>query len=146
MVSLFAFLAAVVAQTPDAVYLNGKIVTVDPRFSIAEAMAIREGRFTAVGKNGEIQKLAGPSTRVIDLHNKTVVPGFEDSHLHSAGGGPGVDLSNARSFADIFAAIRERVRSSKPGDAIVHFRSGERGSRVYWVATAAQGATVQSSS
>jgi len=120
MRSLFAFLAAVAAaQTPDAVYLNGRIVTVDPRFSIAEAIAIRQGRFTAVGKSGEIQKLAGPSTRVIDLHGKTVVPGFEDSHLHSAGGGPGVDLSNARSLAGILAAIRERVRSSQPGDVIV---------------------------
>jgi len=120
MRSLFAFLAAVAAaQTPDAVYLNGRIVTVDPRFSIAEAIAIRQVRFTAVGKSGEIQKLAGPSTRVIDLHGKTVVPGFEDSHLHSAGGGPGVDLSNARSLAGILAAIRERVRSSQPGDVIV---------------------------
>jgi predicted amidohydrolase YtcJ len=118
--SLFVFFSAVAAaQTPDAVYLNGKIVTVDPRFSIAEAMAVSHGRFTAVGKDGEIRSLAGRSTRVIDLHGKTVVPGFEDSHLHSAGGGPGVDLSNARSFADIFAAIRERVSSAKPGDVIV---------------------------
>jgi predicted amidohydrolase YtcJ len=120
MRSFFAFLAAVAAaQTPDAVYLNGKIVTVDARFSIAEAIAIRQGRFTAVGKSSEIQKLAGPSTRVIDLHGKTLVPGFEDSHLHSAGGGPGVDLSNARSFADLFTAIGERVLKSKPGDVIV---------------------------
>lgn len=113
----FAALAA--AQVPDAVYLNGKIVTVDPRFSIAGAIAMRDGRFTAVGKSAEIQKLRGPSTRVIDLKGKTVVPGFEDSHLHSAGGGPGIDLSNARSLADIFGAIRERVRTSKPGDVIV---------------------------
>src|SRR5260370_8452860 len=116
---LFAFVAAVAAaQTPDAVYLNGKIVTVDPRFSIAEAFAISDDRFTAVGKSGEIRRLAGPSTRVIDLHGKTVVPGFEDSHLHSAGGGSGVDLSRARSFADIFAAIRHPVRRPKPGASI----------------------------
>lgn len=120
MHALLVFLAAVAAaQTPDAVYLNGKIVTVDPHFSIAEAVAIRQGRFTAIGKTVEIQKLAGPSTRVIDLHGKTVIPGFEDSHLHSAGGGPGVDMSNARSLADIFAALRERVGNSRPGDVIV---------------------------
>jgi predicted amidohydrolase YtcJ len=118
--SLSAFLTAVAAaQTPDAVYLNARIVTVDPRFSITEAIAIRQGRFVAVGKNGEIQKLAGASTRVIDLHGKTVVPGFEDSHLHSAGGGLGVDLSNARSLGDILTAIAERVPGSKPGDVIV---------------------------
>jgi hypothetical protein len=113
----FAVIAA--AQIPDAVYLNGRIVTVDPRFPIAEAMAVSSGRFTAVGRNREIRSLAGPATRVIDLHGKTVVPGFEDSHLHSAGGGPGVDLSHARSFADIFAAIRERASSAQPGDVIV---------------------------
>ncbi|HLK65337.1 MAG TPA: amidohydrolase [Bryobacteraceae bacterium] len=116
---LMFFAAVAAAQTPDAVYLNGKIITVDPRFSIAEAFAITRGRFTAVGTSSSIQKLARPSTRVIDLRGKTVIPGFEDSHLHSAGGGPGVDLSNARSFADIFTAIHERVKNSKPGDVIV---------------------------
>jgi predicted amidohydrolase YtcJ len=118
VLSLFAFFLAA-AQTPDAIYLNGKIVTVDPSFSIAEAMAVRSGRFIAVGENTRIRGLAGPLTRVIDLHGKTVVPGFEDSHLHSAGGGAGIDLSNARSFADILAAIRERVQRSKPGEVLV---------------------------
>src|ERR1700730_8067349 len=116
---LVAFTTRAAAQNPDAVYLNGKIVTVDSRFSTAAALAISNDRFTAVGTSSEIRKLVSPSTRVIDLHGKTVVPGFEDSHLHSASGGPGVDISNARSFADIFAAIRERLRSSKPGDVIV---------------------------
>jgi predicted amidohydrolase YtcJ len=117
ILSLFGFLVA--AQTPDAVYLNGKIVTVDARFSIAEAMAISHGRFTAVGTSAAIRRLAGPSTRVVDLHGKTVVPGFEDSHLHGAGGGPGLDLSNARSFADIFARISERAARSQPGEVLV---------------------------
>ena len=118
--SLFASLAAIAAaQTPDAVYINGKIVTVDPHFSIAQAFAVANGRFIAVGKNADIQRLAGPSTRAIDLHGKTVIPGFEDSHLHGAGGGPGIDLSNARSFADVFARVRERAMTSKPGDVLV---------------------------
>jgi predicted amidohydrolase YtcJ len=82
-------------------------------------MAACGGRFVVVGRNGMIQRLAGPSTRIIDLHGKTVVPGFEESHLHSAGGGPGIDLSNARSFADIFAAICQRVLHSKPGEVLV---------------------------
>ncbi|HTS75545.1 MAG TPA: amidohydrolase [Bryobacteraceae bacterium] len=107
------------AQDADAVWLNGKIITVDSRFSTGRAMAIRNGRFLAVGTDAEIRKLAGKSTRVIDLHGKTVVPGFEDSHLHGAGGGPGVDLSQARSLADVYAAIRERVTASQPGDVIV---------------------------
>ena len=80
---------------PDAIYIHGKIVTVDPRFTIAEAIAVTGGKFEAVGMNIDIQNLAGSTTRVIDLHGRTVVPGLEDSHLHNAGGGPGVDLSNA---------------------------------------------------
>jgi predicted amidohydrolase YtcJ len=119
MLSVFGlFAAAAAAQPPDAIYFNGKIVTVDPRFSIAESMAVNDGRFSAVGKSKEIRSLAGPSTRLIDLGGKTVVPGFEDSHLHSAGGGTGIDLSNARSLADISAAVRERALRSKPGEVL----------------------------
>src|SRR5262249_55491452 len=106
------------AQNPEAVYLNGKIITVSSHFSIAEALAIANGRFTAVGTSAVIRKLAGPSTRVIDLHGKTIVPGFEDSHLHSAGGGPGVDLSNARSLGDVYTAIRKRIEIAAPGEVV----------------------------
>ena len=108
-----------VAQDADSVWVNGKIVTVDASFSIAQAMAARDGRFVAVGTNAEIRKWTGKATRVTDLHGKTVIPGFEDSHLHGAGGGAGVDLSNTRSLADLYVAIRRRVESSKPGDVIV---------------------------
>jgi len=120
IVGLLTLLPALApAQDADTVWRNGKIVTVDSRFSIAEAMAVRNGRFVAVGTNAGIRKYIGSSTRVIDLHGKTVIPGFEDSHLHGAGGGPGVDLSGTRSLADLYAAIRRRVDASKPGDVIV---------------------------
>jgi predicted amidohydrolase YtcJ len=115
---LLAALSAA-AQDADVVWRNGKIVTLDSHFSIAEAMAVRNGRFLAVGSNSEIRKYTGNSTRVVDLHGKTVIPGFEDSHLHGAGGGPGVDLSSARSLADLYAAIRRRVERSRPGELIV---------------------------
>jgi len=101
------------AQDADVVWRNGRIVTVDSHFSIAEAMAVRNGRFLAVGANSEIRKYTGHATRVVDLHGQTVFPGFEDCHLHGAGGGPGVDLSSARSLADLYAAIRRRVERSR---------------------------------
>src|SRR5215472_16537518 len=107
------------AQDADVVWRNGKIVTVDPHFSISEAMAVRNGRFLAVGSNSEIRKYTGNSTRVVDLRGKTVIPGFEDSHLHGAGGGPGVDLSSARSLPDLYAAIRRRAERSQAGQLIV---------------------------
>ena len=66
----------------DTVLTNGKIITVDDRFSIAQAVAIRGDRFVAVGTNQDITRLAGPNTRRIDLGGKAVVPGLIDAHAH----------------------------------------------------------------
>src|SRR5690349_11432832 len=88
------------AAAPDLILHNGKIVTVDSSFSIAQAMAIRDGKFVAVGANEAVRRMAGPETKVVDLHGRTVIPGLIDGHLHNAGGGPGVDLSNARTMAE----------------------------------------------
>ena len=109
------------AQTPppDAILVNGHVVTVDARFSIAQAVAIAGGRFTAVGTDAAIRKLAGPKTTTIDLHGETVIPGLADDHLHDAGGGPGVDLSRARTMADVLAAVAARVKQVRPGDIII---------------------------
>lgn len=107
------------AEPPDLIFFNGKIVTVDAAFSYAEAMAIRNGRFVAVGKNADVRSLAGPDTRVVDLAGRTVVPGLADNHLHNAGGGPGVDLSGARTMAQVLAAIAQRVKQSKPGEIVI---------------------------
>ena len=103
---------------PDTILVNAHIVTVDARFSIAEAVAISGGRFTAVGTDAAIRKLAGPSTTTIDLHGQTVMPGLADDHLHDAGGGTGVDLSRARTMDDVLAAIAARVTGSRAGDVI----------------------------
>ena len=106
-------------QPPDAIYVNGKIVTADRAFSYAEAVAIRGGTFSAVGTTAAIRRLAGPATKVVDLKGRTVVPGLADSHLHNAGGGPGVDLSRVRTMAELLGAIAARVNASRPGDLIV---------------------------
>jgi len=66
----------------DAVYYNGKVLTVDERFSIAQAFAVREGKVMAVGSDAQILSLAGPNTRRLDLKGKTVLPGFIDTHSH----------------------------------------------------------------
>lgn len=107
------------AVSPDTILINGRIYTVDGDFSTAEAVAITAGRFTAVGTTERVRRLAGPSTRVIDLDGDTVVPGLQDNHLHNAGGGPGVDLSRTRSLRDVLDAIRARVSTAKPGDVVV---------------------------
>ncbi len=73
------------AAPPDLVVTHGKIVTVDPKFSIAEAFAVHEGRIVAVGKNEEILALAGDKTQKVNLGGKTVIPGLCDSHVHPSG-------------------------------------------------------------
>jgi predicted amidohydrolase YtcJ len=107
------------AAAPDVIYYNGKIVTVDDRFSYAQAVAITGDKFSAVGSNDEVRKLAGPATRQVDLRGLTVIPGLTDNHLHGAGGGPGVDLSRARSLDDVLNAVAARVKQAEPGEVVV---------------------------
>ena len=73
---------ALAQQPADLVLVNGKIVTVDDRFTIAQALAVRGDRIVAVGTNAEIGKLAGAGTRRIDLGGRTVTPGLIDNHMH----------------------------------------------------------------
>jgi len=85
-VVLFSFLLILIACKPmtyaDLILLNGKIVTVDSNFTIADAVAISKDKIVAVGSNSQMRKLTGRMTRTIDLKGKTVIPGLIDSHLH----------------------------------------------------------------
>ncbi len=66
----------------DLIIHNAKILTVDDSFSIAEAVAIKDGEFVAVGTDSEMLAMADPKTRVVDLKGRTVLPGFNDTHSH----------------------------------------------------------------
>jgi predicted amidohydrolase YtcJ len=72
------------AQQPaaDLILSNGKIITVDERFTIAQAVAIRGDRIVGVGTNQDMARLAGPGTRRIDLRGRAVTPGLIDNHMH----------------------------------------------------------------
>ncbi|MCP5114490.1 MAG: amidohydrolase, partial [bacterium] len=70
---------------PDLIVNNGKVVTVDDEFSIAEAMAVTADSVVAVGSNAEILALAGTDTEQLDLEGKMVLPGLIDSHVHAPG-------------------------------------------------------------
>ncbi|MBI1876256.1 MAG: amidohydrolase family protein, partial [Acidobacteria bacterium] len=119
LTGLVVFVSAQAPPPAEVILVNGHVVTVDRNFSVAQAVAISDGRFTAVGTSAAIRKLAGPATEIIDLAGRTAIPGLADDHLHDAGGGPGVDLSQARSIADVLNAIGARVKASRPGDVIV---------------------------
>ena len=109
------------AQTPaDIILVNGKIVTVDDRFTIAEAIAIRGQRIVAVGSNAEIGKLRGPQTRTIELAGRTVIPGLIDNHSHWVRAAEHNELrfDGVTSRKRAIALLIERVRASKPGEWI----------------------------
>src|SRR5262245_8493241 len=85
----------------DLVLKNGKIVTLDDRKPVAEALAARRGRIVAVGSNEEVAKLAGPKTNVIDLDGKFAMPGFIEGHGHFTSLGQTkmeLDLRKAKSW------------------------------------------------
>jgi predicted amidohydrolase YtcJ len=112
----------------DTVFINGNIVTVDAEFSIVEAIAITDDKFSAVGTNNDIKNLVGPATDVIDLQGKTVVPGFIDGHAHLDREGLKYILPSmhgVRSIADILDVIAEEVRNKKAGEWIVTMPIGD---------------------
>ncbi len=81
-------------QAADTILHNGKVLTVDANFSIAEAVAVRDSQILAVGTNNEVLRLAGPDTVKIDLKGRTVTPGLIHTHVHQESpGGYGSDLT-----------------------------------------------------
>jgi len=76
---------AMQSATPqaDLVLLNGRVLTVDDRFRVAAALAVRDGRFVAIGSNEDVRPHIGAATRVIDGRGRTVVPGLIDTHVHA---------------------------------------------------------------
>jgi predicted amidohydrolase YtcJ len=94
----------------DLVLLNAKVWTVDRARPEAEALAVWNGRITAIGTTDEVRKLAGPATRALDAHGRRVLPGLYDSHVHLLGAGlllSRVNLKDAADEAELGRRIRE---------------------------------------
>jgi predicted amidohydrolase YtcJ len=110
------------SSAPDLILSNGKIVTVDERFTIAQAVAIRGDRVLAVGTNQDISRLAGPATRRIDLRGRTVLPGLIDNHMHLLRYGTTwkyeVRWDGVESRKEALALLRARTERVKPGEWI----------------------------
>jgi predicted amidohydrolase YtcJ len=108
-------------MNPDLVMLNGKVITVDSDFSIAEAVAIKDAKIVGVGSSTDMKKLAGDNTRLLDLNGATMLPGINDAHCHLNGFGLErppmvVDLAYPliKSMADMRAATANKAADVGP--------------------------------
>ena len=109
------------AAAPDLILHGGKIITVDTRFSIAEAVAIRGDRIVAVGADSAIRSMAGPETRVLELQGRTVLPGLADTHTHPLGAAMyefDHDVPEMETIADVLDYFRQRSRIVPKGEWI----------------------------
>lgn len=105
---------------PDTVFINGKFITVDKGDTIAEALAVKDGKITAIGSNKEIEILIDQGTCMIDLQGLTATPGLIDSHCHFAKGGIGMlytlnlNYPEVNSIRDIIDKVKAKVKTVKP--------------------------------
>ena len=108
------------AQTAaDLVLTNGIVLTIDPSDSIAQAVAITDGRIVAVGTSDAIKTRVGANTRIIDLRGRTATPGLIDTHVHfsEADAMFTIDLSDPaiKRMDDVLARVKEQVAKLEPG-------------------------------
>jgi predicted amidohydrolase YtcJ len=122
--SSFVFLLCsipLLAQAPDLIIHNAKLLTVDPQFRIAQAMAVRGDRIVSVGSNAAILGQKGPNTRVIDAGGKTVLPGLMDSHVHAADASMyefDHEIPTMETIADVLKYIKSRAAVVPKGEWI----------------------------
>ncbi len=112
------------ALAPDLILARGRVLTMDASNSVAQAVAIRDGRIVAVGSDDAVLPLAGAGTELIDLGGRTALPGLTDCHVHLASdAGRAVGAVECRDFydpsitsvADLLERLRERAESTPPG-------------------------------
>ena len=107
------------AEYADLVLTGGKVVTVDDALPEAEALAVTGHTITAVGTNEEIAGYAGPSTEVIELDGRLVIPGFIEGHGHYMSLGRAkmiLDLTMATSWDDIVQMVGDAASRAAPGE------------------------------
>jgi predicted amidohydrolase YtcJ len=110
-----------ISGTADLVLLNGKIYTVSDPDTIFEAIAVQDDKILSVGSNEQIKIYTGQKTKVIDLNQKPVYPGFIESHAHFMKLGyfkMKLDLKKTKNWTEIITLVKSAVADSKPGEWI----------------------------
>ncbi len=103
-------------------FVNGNVLTMDDSFPAAQAVAVRDGRITAVGDTATVKEWIGPDTTVIDLHGRTLLPGFHDSHMHLlsyAASLQNAHLNNLTSIARVIEVMQDQAARTPPGQWIL---------------------------
>jgi predicted amidohydrolase YtcJ len=109
---------------PDLVVTGGRVLTQDQGRPTAEAFAVKDGRFVAVGSTEDVRSLAGPDTEISDVGGMTVVPGFIDAHSHPSGAGLNALKNvntNLGAISRIRAALSERAAETPAGEWIIGY-------------------------
>jgi predicted amidohydrolase YtcJ len=121
LLGLLTWIVPAHAQAPDTVLTNGKIVLYDAE--LAQALAVRDGKIAAIGNSADIGALAGPATRVIDLGQRTVIPGLIDSHIHAIRAGLSftteVHWIGIRTLAEALDRIRTAAQRAPKGTWLI---------------------------
>ena len=113
-----AVAAAAAQQPPELILLNARIYTADSTRPTAQALAVRDGRFTLVGTNAEIEAVAGPATERLEVGGATVIPGMIDAHVHLLSLGRflrTVDLTGTTSYEEVISRVRDRAAELPTG-------------------------------
>jgi predicted amidohydrolase YtcJ len=107
----------------DTAFLNGKIITVNSRDEIAEALAVRGHRILRVGSRAYVEQTVAHGTKVVDLAGRAMIPGFIDNHIHMTNSPQrrwiDCTYSRAPSIADVAEKVAERARRTKPGEWVL---------------------------
>lgn len=115
------FVLPLPAVEADLILHRGKVATVDERFSLREAIAVKDGKILALGTSAELLKLKGPRTEVVDLQGRLVIPGLMDSHVHPAGAAMTEfdhPIPDMESIGDVLAYLRGRAQVVPEGEWI----------------------------
>ena len=110
------------SSSPDLVLINGKVLTMDDRSSVVEALAVLNGKILATGSNASVKSIISTRTRVLDLAGKTVVPGLIDTRAHFKAAGLSeyvVSMSRAKTVVEALDAIKTFAAKKNPGEWIV---------------------------
>ncbi|MEC9446377.1 MAG: amidohydrolase family protein, partial [Chloroflexota bacterium] len=109
----------------ETVVKNANIMTVDTSQPRAESLAIAHGRFIGVGSNDDIEGLIGPSTKIVDVGGKTVLPGFIDGHIHVLNSGVRHVMAadcDVPTLKQVQSGLRERADKTPVGGWVQGFK------------------------